>query len=139
MTMATDATPVTVENVVETKPAPDAPKPQPTVETVTETHKTETIKGEPSQLPPPAIVADDAIRTQIGRAIVASDAITCLVILVLLFRYGATLEKDVLAIVATIIGSIIGYRARDTGTVIGYLFGSSSGSTAKSAIMEKRP
>jgi hypothetical protein len=90
--------------------------------------------------PPEApVVADDAIRKQVAWEVIASDAITCIVVLVALFKYGSLLSKDILPIAATIIGSIVGYRARDTGTVIGYLFGSSSGSTAKSAAYEKGP
>ena len=86
----------------------------------------------------PAVVADDAIRKQVAWEVIASDSITCLVVLVALFKYGNLLSKDILPIAATIIGSIVGYRARDTGTVIGYLFGSSSGSTAKSALLENK-
>ena len=85
----------------------------------------------------PAVVADDSIRWYVAWAVIFNDGITCLAVLFVLFYYGGTLSKDVLAIASTIIGSIIGYRARDTGTVIGYLFGSSSGSTAKSALLEK--
>lgn len=83
------------------------------------------------------IVADDAIRRQVAWAVIFNDGITAIAVLFLLFWFGGTLSKDVLVIVATMVGTIVGYRARDTGTVIGYLFGSSSGSTAKSALLEK--
>ena len=87
--------------------------------------------------PPPAIVADDLIRSRIAWAVIFNDGITCLAVMYFLFSLGGALPKDVLAIISTIVGGIVGYRARDTGTVIGYLFGSSSGSTAKSALLEK--
>jgi len=108
-----------------------------TVKSVKETHETTTTSGDTSPIPSPP-VADDAIRKQVAWAVISSDSSTCILVLILLFKYGGALSKDVLAIVATIIGTIIGYRARDTGTVIGYLFGSSSGSTAKSALLEKK-
>jgi hypothetical protein len=137
--MADPTVNVKVEGPVETKPVAGVELPKPTLETTTETHKVEKVTGEPGQLPPPAVIADDAIRKEIARYVIFSDTITCLAILFFLFRYGNDLGKDVLAIIATIVGAIIGYRARDTGTVIGYEFGSSSGSTAKSAVLEKKP
>jgi hypothetical protein len=123
--------PVKVEGVVETKPADGA---KPASETTVEKHEVTKTVGDAVQLPPPAVVADDAIRFWLALATIIDDAVTCLVILVLLFLYGNAMSKDVLAIVGTIIGSIIGYRARDTATVMGYEFGSSSGSTAKDYI-----
>ena len=126
--------PVEVTNIVKTEPAnPEATAPPSTAQTTTKTEKVEVITGPPVQPPPPQVVADDAIRTELARYTIASDFFTCIAILVLLFVYGNSLSKDVLAIIGTIIGSIIGYRARDTATVMGYEFGSSSGSTAKSA------
>jgi hypothetical protein len=79
---------------------------------VTETTKatTEASAAAVISLPAPT-VADDAIRRKVAGAVIASDTITCVLVLVLLFRYGGTLSKDVLAIAATIIGSIVGYRA----------------------------
>jgi hypothetical protein len=106
---------------------------------ITETTKATTEAAAAAVIsPPPAVVADDAIRTQIAWAIIGSDTITCAIIVWLLFKFGNGLSKDIITIVATMAGSIIGYRARDTGTVINYLFGSSSDSTAKSAMLGKK-
>lgn len=119
---------------------PIAPVPAvPTVEKLTETKETTKTTGNvvALQAVPPAPVADDAIRRELARYVIFADSLTCAFVIFLLFRFGPTLPQSVMTIVATIIGTIIGYRSRDTGTVIGYLFGGSSGLTAKSASLDK--
>lgn len=96
---------------------------------VTETTTVATTK---SSGPPPA-APDDKIRREVARETLFSEGIVILAVLYLLFFKSMDLNKEQIAAVFSLIGTIVGYKARDTGTVIGYLFGSSSGSTLKSS------
>ena len=84
--------------------------------------------------PVPAAAADDNVRKIVAQEAIFTDFILAIAILYLLFYKGETVP----AFTAGIIGTIVGYKARDVGTVYGYLFGSSSGSTAKSVQLEKK-
>ena len=116
------------------------PEPIATVSTVKETHETTTTKGttDPVQSPPPAVVADDTIRKWIAQEAIFTDFLLACFIRYLLFFQSSAVSKDVLPFATGAIGTIIGYKARDVGTVYNYLFGSSSGSTATQALLEKR-
>ena len=133
-----DATPVEVTNVVETKPADGAPPVPPTVATTTATQSTSTTTGPPTQAPPPAIVADDAIRKELARSVIWSEAALIIVVLLLLFFFANSLPTGMLPFVTGIIGGIVGNKAAQTLLVLQYEFGSSSGSTSKGAVIEQK-
>ena len=108
-----------------TDPTPIPPEVSPTPVVQTTTVSTAT-----GPTPP---VPDDKIRREVARETLLSEGVVILAVLYLLFFKSGDLNKEQIAAVFSLIGTIIGYKARDTGTVIGYLFGSSSGSTLKSA------
>lgn len=102
----------------------------PTIEKVVETHETTTTKGDANQLQAdhPSTAVDDEIRRKMGLFVLWSDGLTAIVVIGMLFLFSNYLAKETFGTVATLAGGIIGYRARDTSTVINYIFGSSSGS-----------
>jgi hypothetical protein len=122
---------------VEVAKGDDPLKPKPTVEKTTETKETVKTIGEPPPPPPPAVVADDGIRRELARELLLYDFGITALCLWLLFFHSALLPTGMLPFVTGLIGTIVGYRAADTKTVVQYDFGSSSGSTAKSALLEK--
>jgi len=138
--MATEENPdpVKVIGPVELKKDDAVNLPPSTAQTTTKTERTEVVTGPPGQAPPPAVIADDNIRKWIAQEAIITDFLLAMFILYLLFFQSSAVSKDVLPFATGAIGTIIGYKARDVGTVYGYLFGSSSGSTAKSAILEKK-
>jgi hypothetical protein len=78
---------------------------------------------------------DDSLRTWIARATLITDFLLLSAIIYLMFFRISGINKDVLPWVTGTIGSILGWRGRDAGTVYNYMFGSSAGSTAKSIIL----
>ena len=124
---------VAVTNVVETKPVDgttDPPKP-PTVESTTETHKVEKVTGEAGQLPPPQIIADDNARKWLAVGVILQFLALVGFMVYLTLRSGRAVDPAQMMILGAEIGFVT--------TVLNYYFGSSSGSTAKSAVMEKKP
>jgi hypothetical protein len=101
------------------EPAPIAP---PTVEITVEKHETVKTSGDP----PPAVIADDNPRKYLAVAVIAQ--------FLLVVGYIVYAVKGVEASNAEmmILGAEIGFVT----TVINYYFGSSSGSTSKSQLLE---
>jgi hypothetical protein len=84
------------------------------------------------QPPPPAPAADDRMRKWVAWAIILSALIVTLGILGGIVRYANGMQTDVLTAVFALAGTVIGSWIKEVSTVVGYLFGSSSDSTAKS-------
>lgn len=115
-------------------PGGETVKPIPTKETTT----TETVKltGTPQPAPPPAPeAADDNVRKWMAAIVMICFTIIILASLYALFFYSKQLPNDVLPIVTGLIGTVFGYWAGYAGAIINYLYGSSSGSTAKSTLL----
>lgn len=110
----------------------------PTAQTTTKTEKTEVLTGTPVQPPPPAVIADDSIRKWVAQESIGTNFLLLMVVLYLMFFHSAQIPKDALPFVTGIIGAIVGSSRADVTTCINYLFGSSSGSTAKSAVLDKK-
>lgn len=125
-----DAQPVSVENVAKVEVVnPDATKPAdkpPVVEKVTETKETTKTSGAPTQEPPPPVVADDRPRQLLAVATVLQ--------FLALVGFIIWLAKPVDNAQMMILGAEVSFMT----TVLNYFFGSSSGSTAKSALLEKK-
>src|SRR5208337_4052810 len=113
---------------------PEVVKPAepPTSETTTDVHQKTT--GTPVVLascpPPPA--ADDNIRKWVAQETIITNFLLIAVALYLLFFKSSLVSKDALPFVTGLLGTIVGSMRADVTTCINYLFGSSSGSTAKS-------
>lgn len=107
---------------------------------IVETTVTEKKVGDAAtqQPPPPAVIADDGIRKWVAQEALATNFVLLMVILYLMFFYSDKIPKDALPFVTGIIGAIVGSSRADVTTCINYLFGSSSGSTAKSAVLDKK-
>jgi hypothetical protein len=102
----------------------DEVKPTPVVETtVTEKKTGEAATQQP---PPPAVIADDNARKYLA-------AIVILQFMVVVGYYiyaGSKLDNTQM---------ILGAEITFMTSVLNYYFGSSSGSTAKSAVLDKKP
>lgn len=105
----------------------------PTVEKVVETRETTKASTEAAAAavvsPAPATVADDSTRFWLGFIVI----LQFLVVIGFIVYRTATKESNNAEMM--ILGAEIGFVT----TVLNYYFGSSSGSTAKSALLEKRP
>ena len=107
---------------------------------IKETTTVEKVKltgGPQIQEAPAAPAADDGIRKVMAWAVIIGFLIIIETAGYALFFYAGKLSNDVLPIVTGLVGAVFGYWANYTSTVIGYLFGSSSGSTAKQSLLNK--
>ena len=87
------------------------------------------------QPPPPAVIADDSARKYLALASITTYGVfISLVVWLLVFH-----SDKISSVVATLIGTILGTQASNVGSVYQYYYGSSSGSTAKSAVLDKKP
>ena len=98
--------------------------PDPTVETTVTEKKT----GDAAitQAPPPPVIADDNARKYLAAIVIIQF---CIVIGYYIYA-GSKLDNTQM---------ILGAEITFMTSVLNYYFGSSSGSTAKSAIIEKKP
>jgi len=87
--------------------------------------------AEPTAPLPPIPAADDGIRKIIACATIFDFTLIIILAGYALFVYGPKLPQGMLATITGLIGAVFGYKAGYQGQVIGYLYGSSSGSTAK--------
>ena len=112
-------------------PDPETPQAPPTVEKVVETKETTKASTEAAAAqvisPAPAIVADDGARWWLAFAVIIQFLV---VIGFIIYRTNANETNNAEMM---ILGAEIGFVT----TVLNYFFGSSSGSTAKSALLEK--
>lgn len=127
----------TMEKTTTTEVAGD-PKVTTTEKVSTTTDSAAVIALSPPKLPATAPAPDDDIRKNIAYMVILSEAGIIILGFCLLFFASNNLAKDTLTIIATLIGSVFGYKARDTGTVIGYLFGGSSGATSSRTALESK-
>ena len=134
--MATEQNPdpVKVIGPVEIKKGDEVPDAKPTAQTTTKTEKTEVLTGAPPPPPPPPIVADDWIRKALAVGTVLQFTIYIVVITYLIVYLGKELSNTANNIIMIILTAEIGYM----GMCYNYYMGSSSGSTQKSALLEKK-
>lgn len=97
---------------------------EPSTSAVTTTTESKTTGPEVTP-PPPQIVADDGVRKALALAVIAQF----LIFVGYLVYVGKPVDN-----IQMILGAEIGFVT----TVLNYFFGSSSGSTAKSALLEKK-
>lgn len=125
-----DPIPVKVTNTVDVKPAPGDAVP-PVTEKTTETHEKTVVTGAPIQAPPPAIIADDAARKWLAVGVIIQFL---LVVGYIIYAVKSGKTGDTNNAEMMILGAEIGFVT----TVLNYYFGSSSGSTAKSAAAQDK-
>jgi hypothetical protein len=108
------------------------------IKPVVETTVTERKEGDAAiqQPPPPAVIADDSIRKWVAQETILLNFVVIAGTMYLLFFKSALVSKDALPFVTGLLGTIIGSNRADVTTCINYLFGSSSGSTSKSQILD---
>lgn len=106
---------------IELKPGDETPK----TETSTQTSETTTTTGPKQQEPPPAIIADDSTRKVLGILVI----LQFLGFVSFLFYLGKSFPDSQM---------VLGAEISFVSVVLSYYFGSSSGSTAKSAMLEKK-
>ena len=115
-------------------PDSEVVQPVPTAEKTTEVHE-KTSGPQPVLLPtPPPIVADDNARKYIALITLFSyGCFISLVVWLLVFH-----SDKISPVVATLIGAILGTQANNVSSVYQYYFGSSSGSTSKQALLDRK-
>jgi hypothetical protein len=102
---------------------------------VTETTKATTETAAAAVIsPPPAVIADDWIRKVMAIGIILQFTLYIGLITLLLVYMGKELSQTANNIIMIILTAEIGYM----GLAFNYYMGSSSGSTAKSALLEKK-
>jgi hypothetical protein len=99
------------------------PGPEPTAQVTTKTEQTSVVTGSPVQPPPPAIIADDNARKWLAVGVILQFIVIVGYILYNL-KGAQTSNSEML---------VLGAENVFMTTVLNYYFGSSSGSTAKSA------
>jgi hypothetical protein len=122
-----DPIPVKVTNTVDVKPAPGDAVP-PVTEKTTETHEKTVVTGAPIQAPPPAIIADDAARKWLA-FVTIGQFLLVVGYIIFTVKNGETNNAEMM-----ILGAEIGFVT----TILNYFYGSSSGSTAKSAAAQDK-
>lgn len=115
---------------MDVKPAPGDAVP-PVTEKTTETHEKTVVTGAPLQAPPPAIIADDAARKWLAVGVIIQFL---LVVGYIIYAVKSGKTGDTNNAEMMILGAEIGFVT----TVLNYYFGSSSGSTAKSAAAQDK-
>jgi hypothetical protein len=105
----------------------------PKVEKHTQTTETVTTTGPPPPPPPPQIIADDFIRKLMAVGLIVQFTAYITFVTYLVMTKTGELSNTANSLIMIILTAEIGYM----GQTFSYYMGSSSGSTAKSQILDK--